>query len=122
MSNGQTIADRYIAIWNESDDSKRRVMIADAWAEDAHYADPLMAGEGHAGIDAMIAAVQAKYPGYRFARLGTVDRHGDNLRFSWSLAPEAGGEVARGTDFATVSADGRLTRVAGFLDSVSLPA
>ncbi|HEY8287989.1 MAG TPA: nuclear transport factor 2 family protein [Acetobacteraceae bacterium] len=118
MSNEQMIADRYIAIWNESDNARRRALIATAWTEDARYADPLMSGHGHSEIDAMIAAVQAKYPGYRFTRLGNADKHGDHLRFSWSFAPEAGPEAARGTDFATLNPDGRLARVIGFLDTM----
>lgn len=121
MSNHHDIAERYLAIWNEGDDARRRAMIADAWAEDARYSDPLMQGEGRDGIAAMIAGARAQFPGHRFSLAGSPDSHGGNLRFSWTLAPEAGGAtVARGTDFAMLDADGRLVRVTGFLDQ--LPA
>ena len=121
MSNHKDVAERYLAIWNEGDDARRRTMIADAWAEDARYSDPLMQGEGRDGIAAMIAGARAQFSGHRFSLAGTPDSHGGNLRFSWRLAPENGGAaVARGTDFAMLDANGRLTRVTGFLDQ--LPA
>ncbi len=61
-----SLADRYLAAWNETDVARRRELIALAWTESASYVDPLMRGDGHAGIDAMIAAVQAKFPGFHF--------------------------------------------------------
>jgi hypothetical protein len=123
MNSHHDIAQRYLAIWNEGDAARRRARIAELWAADARYADPLMAGEGHDGIEAMIAAAQAQFgkqfPGHRFSLVGTPDRHGGNLRFSWSLAPEGGAPVAHGTDFATLDAEGKLTCVTGFLDQPS---
>jgi hypothetical protein len=32
------------------------------------YSDPLMASDGHAGFDAMLAAVQARFPGFVLRR------------------------------------------------------
>jgi hypothetical protein len=119
MSSHHDIAQRYLAIWNEGDAARRRARIAELWAADARYADPLMAGEGHDGIEAMIAAARAQFPGHRFSLAGTPDGHGGNLRFSWSLAPEGGAPIAHGTDFATLDAEGRLARVTGFLDQPS---
>nr|WP_029047964.1 nuclear transport factor 2 family protein [Cupriavidus sp. amp6] len=111
-----TLADRYLAAWNETDPARRRELIALAWTESASYVDPLMRGDGHAGIDAMIAAVQGKFPGFRFTRVSPVDAHGGNLRFSWELGPAGAPALVVGTDFATVAADGRLARMTGFID------
>ena len=111
-----TLADRYLAAWNETDPARRRELIALAWTESASYVDPLMRGDGHAGIDAMIAAVQGKFPGFRFTRVSPVDAHGEHLRFSWELGPEGEAALVVGTDFATVAADGRLARMTGFID------
>src|SRR5215472_10054866 len=66
MSNATEIANRYIALWNETDSGKRRALIAKAWTEDANYVDPLMKSEGHAEIDAMIAGVQQRFAGHHF--------------------------------------------------------
>jgi hypothetical protein len=63
----------------------------------------------------MIAGAQARFPGMRFARIGTVDAHNERLRFSWSLSPEGGTALVKGTDFAEVR-DGKLCAVTGFFD------
>jgi hypothetical protein len=48
-----------------------------------------------------------------------VDTHHDSVRFSWELAPVAGEPVAKGTDFAALTEDGRMRSVTGFLDAVT---
>lgn len=108
----------YIASWNEGDPGRRRALIARTFTEGATYLDPMMQGEGQAGIEAMIAAVQERFPGLRFRLAGKVDGHHDRVRFSWELAPPEGAALARGTDFAVLAADGRLQSVTGFLDMV----
>ena len=35
MTNTAQIADRYIAVWNETDPALRRTLLADGWAENA---------------------------------------------------------------------------------------
>ena len=54
----------YLATWNETDAARRQAGIARAWEAAGRYRDPLMASEGHAGIDAMLAGVQARFPGW----------------------------------------------------------
>ncbi len=110
------LADRYLAAWNETDAERRRALIGQTWTESAVYVDPLMRGEGHAGIDAMIAGVQARFPGFVFRRVTPVDAHGEHLRFTWELGPAGESALVVGTDFATVSDDGRLKGMTGFID------
>ena len=112
------LIDRYIATWNEADDERRRALISDTWTDDASYLDPMLQGEGRNGIDAMIAAVQERFPGHRFRRIGEVESHHDRVRFSWELAPEDGDVIVRGTDFGVVAGD-RLSVVTGFFDHVA---
>jgi hypothetical protein len=119
MTNAAEIADRYIALWNETDADRRRELIAQAWTETARYIDPMMQGAGHDGIDAMIAGVQQQFPGHGFSLVGQPDGHADRIRFSWKLAAGGAPVVAQGTDFAVIAADGRLESVTGFLDQVS---
>ena len=113
-----TVVERYFAAWNETDAERRCALIAQTWADDASYLDPLMQGQGHAGIDAMIAAVQDRFVGHQFHQIGTVDAHHDRLRFAWELAPEGGPAIVAGTDFGIIAADGRLQTITGFLDQV----
>src|SRR3954453_13211492 len=60
------LVDTYIASWNEGDEARRRALVAQAFADDARYLDPLMAGEGTDGITAMIGAARQQFPGHRF--------------------------------------------------------
>jgi hypothetical protein len=119
MHQARHIAEAYLAAWNEREPAARRMKVAQVFAPDASYLDPMMRGSGVDGIDAMIGAAQQQFPGCRFALHGTPAGHNDVVRFSWSLAAEAAPDAALavGTDFATVDGDGRLVRVTGFLDA-----
>lgn len=112
----EATADRYVATWNETDPGRRRAGIAAAWAEAGTYRDPLMASDGHAGVDAMLAGVQARFPGFVLKRTSRVDAHNGALRFTWSLGPASGPSVVEGVDFCTLAPDGRLASVVGFID------
>ncbi|KVL13612.1 nuclear transport factor 2 family protein [Burkholderia cepacia] len=116
------LIDRYFDAWNEPDVARRRALIDATYASDAAYRDPLMAGDGHAGIDAMIAAVQARFPAFRFRRTTDVDAFGQHLRFSWALVSPDGAVIVKGSDFGTVDASGRLATVTGFIDEMPAAA
>ena len=114
----EAIADTYVATWNETDPARRRAGIAAAWAGAGTYRDPVMASDGPAGIDAMLAGVQARFPGFVLKRTSKVDAHNGALRFTWSLGPAAGPTVVEGVDFCTLAPDGRLASVVGFIDKM----
>jgi hypothetical protein len=109
------IIDRTIACWNQGDAARRRDLIAATFTEAATCCDPMLRGEGQAGIDALFAAARQQFPGLRFHR-GGADAHHDRLRFAWELGPEGAAPVAGGTDMAVVAVDGRLPAVTGFID------
>ena len=122
MTNPNKVAEAYLAAWNEPDATERRALIEQAWAAGATYRDPMMEGDGHEAISAMIGQAQAQFPGLRFGRAGEAQTVGRCIRFSWHLAPEGGEPVAGGTDFCVLAPDGRLQSVTGFLDfAPSLP-
>ena len=124
------VVEAYVATWNETDPARRRAFLAAAWSETGIYRDPAMAGDGPAGIDAMLAGVQAKFPGFVLARTSKIDTHGGSpgspsggagaryLRFTWSLGPAGGPSVVEGVDFCTLAPDGRLASVVGFIDKM----
>lgn len=116
MTNHDSLVDTYIDAWNETDPARRRDLVARAFTADAQYCDPMLEGVGHAGLDAMLQAVQDRFPGCRFRRIGQAEAHHDRLRFTWALVPESGTTLAAGTDVAVVAPDGRLRCVTGFLD------
>ena len=117
MTDVNPLIDRYIAIWNEPDPARRHDAIARTWTEDASYLDPLLSGDGHDGIDAMVRGVQEQFPGHRFRRTGEIDAHHDRVRFAWELVDTASETtLIAGVDFGVVGADGRLRTITGFLD------
>jgi hypothetical protein len=83
MTDPADIASRYLEAWNERDAEKRRALIATLWADDASFRDPIMSGEGLAGVDAVIEGVQNRFPDFRFRQMGAADGFGDHVRFSW---------------------------------------
>jgi hypothetical protein len=111
------IADRYIAFWNETDAARRQRMLEAGWSDDACYIDPLMQARGHAELNTLVGGVHERFPGFRFARLGQADAHGDNVRFSWKLGPSGDEDMIQGTDFVQLH-EGKLRSVTGFLDKV----
>ncbi len=119
MSDVNKVIDGYIAIWNETDTTHRRDLIAQIWTEDARYLDPMLRGDGPAGIDAMTAGVQVQFPGHEFRRTGAADAHNDWVRFGWELVNMAT-EVPfiAGIDVGEIAPDGRLRTIVGFLDLV----
>lgn len=112
------LVERYLAVWNETDATRRGELIAQTWTENASYLDPLMEGRGHAAIDALVQGAQAQFAGFRFRRVGNVDSHHNYVRFAWELGPHDGPAPIAGSDVALLAADGRLERVIGFLDRV----
>ena len=114
----------YVATWNETDAARRQAGIARAWAASGRYRDPIMASDGPAEIDAMLAAVQARFPGFVLKRTSKVDSHvaagerpGERyVRFTWSLGPASGPTVVEGVDFGTLDQDGKLASIVGFID------
>ena len=119
MSDITTIVNDYIAGWNEGDAGRRRALVAQAYTEDARYVDPMMSGEGHDGIAAMIGGAREQFPGHRFVLADGPDAHHNRVRFTWHLVAEGGdgaAPAAIGVDFARVAGDGRLAEVTGFLE------
>ena len=117
MTDPKTIAVSYIDLWNERTPARRRELLAANWAKDARYVDPLMSGDGHDGVDALIAGVQQRFPDFKFKLIGEPNGHGDHVRVCWGLGPVGADSPIKGTDFAVLS-DGRIRSITGFLDQV----
>jgi hypothetical protein len=117
MTDVNAIARRYIELWNEKMPSRRREMLSADWTADARYVDPIMSGDGHDDVDALIAGVQQRFPDFKFSLIGEANGYGDHVRFSWGLGPDGVDSPIKGTDFAVLK-DGRIRSITGFLDQV----
>ena len=115
MTEYETIAQRYIDCWNETDADKRRAMLDEVFTSDTSFTDPLVAVHGPAAIDEVIAGVQQQLQGLALT-LGPVDGHHDIARFTWQVAgPDE--PLVVGFD-VIVLAEGKIKHVHGFLDKV----
>ena len=114
MSDVTTLVDTYLAMWNETDATRRAQHIARAWVADGRYIDPMLEAEGHTALYEMVAGVQTKFPGHRFRRTSGVDVHHGEVRFGWELVGPDGTVVVSGLDVGALGADGRLSRITGF--------
>src|SRR5262249_36274206 len=108
MRDAAKLAEDYIALWNETDPTRRMALLAATWTGNATYVDPLMRGQGHGEIADLVGAAQAKFPDLRFALLSPADGFGDHVRFSWGLGPQGHDPIIKGTDF--VMRDGDLIK------------
>jgi hypothetical protein len=120
MNDVTKTVDTYFEMWNETDPARRADHIERAWVRDCRYVDPQLEADGPAAINAMVAAVQARFPHHRFRRVSGIDNHHTELRFAWELAAPDGSIVVAGIDVAGLAPDGRLQRVTGFFGE--LPA
>ncbi|MET7288703.1 nuclear transport factor 2 family protein [Streptomyces sp. NPDC005573] len=115
--NAHAVVEAYLATWN-SEGEQLAKLLAEHWAADVTYTDPLAEIAGHARLTALIDGVRQQFPGCVFTPLGEPDAHHGQLRFRWGLGPEGAGPVAIGFDVVVLDADGRIRDVRGFLDKV----
>ena len=110
--------DAYLQTWNATDEATRSRLLAEHWAENATYTDPLADQTGREAISATIAAAQAQFPGFVFSLVGEPDAHHRQVRFQWGLGPSGAHPVVIGFDVVVTDDDGRIRSVYGFLDVV----
>ncbi|WP_187368340.1 nuclear transport factor 2 family protein [Ruania zhangjianzhongii] len=111
------IVDGYLATWNSAP-GERASLLAEHFSPELTYTDPMAQVTGHDGLTALIDSIQAQFPDFVFAPIGTPDAHHDQVRFQWGLGPAGGEPVVIGFDVAVLAADGRIQDVRGFLDKV----
>jgi SnoaL-like protein len=116
MSEFDSLVERYLATWNETDPSARRKAVGELFTEDVRYIDPLAAVEGQDALDGLIGAVQQQFPGFVFSPGGPADAHHDQGRFTWHLGRPGEEPPVIGFDVAELDPDGRIRLVLGFID------
>jgi SnoaL-like domain len=116
-----TVVDTYLATWNETDPAKRRELVEASLGADLWYRDPMLEADGLDAYDAMIAGVQAQFPGLVMRRTSQLDGHRDLVRFHWALGEPGADPAFAGIDVAKYDADGKLHRIIGFVPE-AIPA
>jgi hypothetical protein len=106
------IVERYMAIWNEPDETARRARVAELWSLDGAHFTSTDEAHGHDAIAETIARTFDRYigsGGFRLQALNGADAHHQTVKFYWALVP-AGGGMARavGSDFLFLDEEGRI--------------
>lgn len=104
--------DRYIAMWHEPDTNRRRSIIKELFASDAIDVLRSLEARGYDAIETRVTNAHEKWVrdgGFVFRPVGNVGMHHNVLKFSWEMAPTAGGNVASvGFDFFILGHDRRI--------------
>ena len=112
MESAQRLADRYAAVWNETDPERRRRTIAELWTPDGrHYVDTREA-RGYAALEQRITGSQEKNVrdgGHRFRAVQDACALRDAVTFHWEMLPaQSERVVATGFVFLIVNDEGRI--------------
>jgi uncharacterized protein len=103
-------------VFDERDGDRRRTAIAELWAPDAVFVDPMGRFTGHAALDAAIAELHGHTPAHRFAAVGAPSVHPGGGLLNWSYGPEGDPARVTGQDVAVV-AGGRIVALYTYLDA-----
>jgi uncharacterized protein len=120
MNDIDTLVQRYVALWNESDPARRRDTINALWAEGGAHFTRSLAAEGHAPIEARVAKAHDEFVAsgrFAFMAAGAVDSHHRGVRFNWHMVNTTDRQVAAaGFDFLLLDAHGRILSDHQFTD------
>ncbi|WP_158816752.1 nuclear transport factor 2 family protein [Methylocapsa sp. S129] len=112
MNEAQELADRYTAVWNETDPDRRRAAIAELWAPDGRHYVNAREARGYDALEKRIIGSHEKNVrdgGYRFRAVGNARMLRDAVTFNWEMIPAGGDEVAAvGLEFLMVDAERRI--------------
>ncbi|MDH6680648.1 hypothetical protein M2284_004877 [Rhodococcus sp. LBL1] len=118
MNDFDSLIQRYLDTWNETDTDKRNALVEELWAADGRYVDPIGSAEGPAAVSALIGSVQQQFDGMRFELVGDIDAHHEQARFTWALGPAGAEPLVIGFDVLERDPAGRVRLVLGFLDKI----
>lgn len=104
----QTLADRYVAAWNEPDTPQRLEAIAALWAPDAQTHGRARESRGFGALGRLTLGSSEKN-GILFRAAPTARRRRDVVTFRWEMLL-AGSEtvLASGLEFLIVDDEGRI--------------
>ncbi len=112
MNEAQELADRYVAVWNETDPEARRKAIAELWAPDGlHYVGTREA-RGYEALERRIIGsheTNVRDNGNRFRAAKNVAALRNVVTFNWEMIPDGGDTVlATGLEFLIVDEHSRI--------------
>ncbi len=113
MATKETV-EAYMAVWNETDEDKRRALLAKVWAAGATYTDPMAHAAGAEELVALVSGFHTQMPGAKIVQTSAIDEHHGRLRFGWAMKGPDGSTRMEGIDVGELAEDGRLRSILGF--------
>jgi uncharacterized protein YndB with AHSA1/START domain len=108
-----TLADRFFAIWGETDPAKRRSALEAVAVETLAFRDPYSCTDGLDDLSAHVAAAQRFMPGVVLERQGEARQCQGVAVVDWAVRGPDGNTRAKGSNVLELAPDGRLARVTG---------
>jgi hypothetical protein len=112
MLDAQTLADRYIAAWNERDADRRRDAMAALWSGDALRLGGAREAREYELLEKRVFGPREKKAGRdgaRFRAARNARRESDVVTFQWEmLPPDSETVLASGLEFLIVDDEGRI--------------
>lgn len=112
MFDAQELADRYVAVWNETDPERRRLQISALWVPDGQHYVGVREVLGYAGLEQRITDSHNKNVrdgGHYFRAVKDARTLRDIVVFNWEMLPNAEDRVAaHGVIVLRVNAEGRI--------------
>ena len=109
----QQLADRYVAVWNETNPAARRDTIAQLWLPDGVHYVTTREARGYAALEERVIGSHNKNvreAGHVFKAVKNAQALHGVVTFNWEMIRPATGEVlAVGLEFLQIDADGRIT-------------
>jgi hypothetical protein len=112
MLDPQTLADRYVAVWNERDEKRRRDAIAALWVPNGEH---FVQGREARGYDELEKRVRGSHEknvrddGNRFRAAPGARRLHNVVTFYWEMLPANSDKVlVRGLEFLIINEEGRI--------------
>jgi hypothetical protein len=112
MPDPQTLADRYVAVWNERDEQRRRDAIAALWVPSGQHFVQGREARGYEELEKRIKGSHEKNvrdDGNRFRAVPGARRLRDVVTFYWEMLPADSDKVlVRGLEFLIIDDEGRI--------------
>ncbi len=121
IDDAAALAERYLAVWNESDAQARRRRVAELWAPDGSHITETLVRKGHRAIEAETLAAFDTYVanGFEFTSASSSQAHHNVARLTWRIQAKDSGKVAAaGSNLLILDEGGRIRLDYQFTDRV----
>lgn len=114
--------ERYVALWNETDDAARHRMMSTLWAKNAddYVASRQTRYHGLDEIEARVQRANVQYvqeEGFSFRSRQNAAHTHDAIRFHWEMIKPNGEVATIGLDLLILDADDRIERAYQFTET-----